>query len=183
MAGNYDRCQCGKKKATLNSTCRSCYIDTMRAMKKRQRQEKTYTSTLSICKGCFGEFKSSAKLRHCNKCNNWGNKNGFGPKLLKHNLEVCQDPERKQKILAALILEQEKHPVATEISNKIEAEVARLRQGMTEIVRTDPFSSGADDDGYPVFKTQKCGWRCPQCRQPQKKRSCRLCEMKIRGSI
>lgn len=182
MATYYDKCQCGNKKAVLNATCRSCYIKTMKSLKRTK--EPTYSSaTTRICKACFCSFRSSVRGKYCNRCHNWGNKHGFGIVMLKHNFEVCDDQERKQKIFDALTAEETSNPVATAIANRNEVEIKELREAMTEIIRSDPFSSGVDKDGYPVFKTQKCGWRCKKCGRPQKKRCCRLCEMKIRGSI
>jgi len=183
MATYYDKCQCGNKKAVLNATCRSCYIRTIKSIKSTRPKKETDDRQTRTCKGCYQDFKTRVRAKYCGRCNNWGNKNGRGALLLKHNLEVCDDPDRKAKILEALAVEQSNNPAAVAVASDIERQIAELREGMVAIVRSDPFPSGADADGYPLYKKQNYGWRCPKCRQPQKKRCCRLCEMKIRGSI
>lgn len=182
MATYYNTCECGARKAVLNGTCRACYIKSMKTKNGKQSEDLS-PSTVRTCQACFGPFKSSSKARYCTKCNNWGKKYGYATALLKHNLEICDDPDRKQKIVSAIEEHLSRNPSAAQIANEIEIKVANLRKSMKEIVYSEPFARKHDKDGFPIYKKQSCGWRCPSCGRAQTKRACRLCEMKIRGQI
>ena len=178
---SYDICECGKRKSKGNAKCKSCHVAYMRSLKREKIVK--HATTVRVCHGCFCEYNSSRKDRLCTSCFNWGRKFGYGLPLLRHHLEKCDDPARREKILASIIAEQTANPLVSAVLDRQEAQIAKLRAEMTEILRTNPFSSGADRDGFPIYKKTKVGYRCQQCRQAQKKRSCRLCEMKIRGQL
>jgi hypothetical protein len=77
----------------------------MKSMKTTRPKKEADNRQTRTCKGCYEDFKTRVRAKYCGKCNNWGNKNGRGALLLKHNLEKCEDQDRKDKILQALAVE------------------------------------------------------------------------------